>query len=42
MRSTTPSAAWSAAVIFIAAAAVAAWSGVRHRIEAQPSGEITE
>src|SRR5262249_9712176 len=41
-RSTTPSFCRSAAVIFIASAASAALSPVRHRIEAQPSGEITE
>ena len=41
-RSMTPRATWSMAVIFIAAAAVAAWSGSRHRIAAQPSGEMTE
>src|SRR5262249_40617788 len=42
IRSTTPSACWSAAVIFIASAASAALSAVRQRIDAQPSGEITE
>src|SRR5262249_39021274 len=41
-RSTPPSASWSAAVIFIASAAVEAWSAVRHRIAAQPSGLMTE
>jgi hypothetical protein len=40
--STTPSAFWSAAVIFMASAAAGASSAVRHRIEAQPSGEMTE
>ena len=40
--STTPRAFWSAAVIFIARAAVGASSAVRHRIAAQPSGEMTE
>ena len=41
-RSMTPRARWSAAVMRIAAAAVAASSVVRHRIEAQPSGLMTE
>ncbi len=41
IRSTTPSALRSEAVIFIASAASDALSAVRHRIEAQPSGEIT-
>ena len=40
--SMTPSACWSAAVIFIASAAVGASSAVRHRIAAQPSGLMTE
>ena len=40
--STTPSACWSAAVMRMAAAAVAASSDVRHRIDAQPSGLMTE
>ena len=40
--STTPSACWSMALIFMARAAVGASSVVRHRMLAQPSGEITE
>ena len=40
--SITPRDCWSAAVILIATAAVGASSGVRHRIDAQPSGLITE
>ena len=39
--STTPSSRWSSAVIFIASAAVGASSAVRHRMLAQPSGEMT-
>ena len=42
IASTTPSSSWSAAVMRIAAAAVGAFSGSRHRMAAQPSGEITE
>ena len=39
--SMTPSSSWSAADIRIARAASGAFSEVRHRIEAQPSGLIT-
>ena len=42
IRSMTSSRSRSAAVIRIASAASAAFSAVRQRIEAQPSGEITE
>jgi len=38
----TPSSSWSAADIFIARAASGARSAVRHRIEAHPSGLMTE
>ena len=41
-RSITPSSSWSAAVMRIAAAAIGAASGERHRMAAQPSGEMTE
>ncbi len=41
IRSITPSCFRSCAVTRIASAASAALSAVRHRIEAQPSGEIT-
>ena len=40
--SITPRRCWSIALIFIARAAVAASSDVRHRMLAQPSGEMTE